>query len=175
MESGDNKMIMEVELQTDNVTTPDPPPCAKNNTDQQGQQQQQQPQQTQGPAQAGQLLGQAELHNQDDDKFVYTCNSCNKSLDTRYVQYSIMIIIVCLIRIKNCQYVASFFFVYSFSGITAINAMTLTSALSVLVVKVILIAWRNLVLTSRARLRLLALTRMAILTGLLLFRDASTV
>ena len=110
MESGDNKMIMEVELQTDNVTTPDPPPCAKNNTDQQGQQQQQQPQQTQGPAQAGQLLGQAELHNQDDDKFVYTCNSCNKSLDTRYVQYSIMIIIVCLIRIKNCQYVASFFF-----------------------------------------------------------------
>ena len=94
MESCDKKMTMEFELQTDNVTisTPDPPPCAKDNTGQQGQQQKQQPQQTQGPGQAGQLLGQAELYNQDDDKLVYTCNSCNKSVETRYVQYSIMII-----------------------------------------------------------------------------------
>ena len=86
MESDDNKMIMEFELQTDNVTTPtpDPPPCAKNNTGQQGQQQQQQPQQTQGPGQAGQVLGQAESHTQGNDKFIYTCNSCNKSVETRY-------------------------------------------------------------------------------------------
>ena len=100
MESGD-EMIMEFELQANNVTTatPDPPPCAKNNTGQQGQRQQQQVQQTQGPGQAGQLLGQAELHNQDDDIFIHTCNSCNKSVETRYVQYSIMIIV--LFSIKN--------------------------------------------------------------------------
>ena len=35
-----------------------------------------------------------ELHTQGNDKFVYTCNSCNKSVETRYVQYSIMIIIL---------------------------------------------------------------------------------
>ena len=63
MESGDNKMIMEFNIQTNNVTTstPDPPPCAKNNTGQQGQQQQQQPQQAQVPGQAG-LQGAGGLH-----------------------------------------------------------------------------------------------------------------
>ena len=92
MESGDNKMIMEFELQTDNVTTPtpDPPPCA--NTGQQSQQQQQQPQQTQGPGQAGQVLGQAESHTQGNDKFIYTCNSCNKSVETSSLET----------RYKNC-------------------------------------------------------------------------
>ena len=35
-----------------------------------------------------------ELHTQGNDKFVYTCNSCNKSVETRYVQYSIMIMIL---------------------------------------------------------------------------------
>ena len=49
--------------------------------------------------QAGQVLGQAELHTQDNDKFIYTCNSCNKSVETRYVQYLIMIIV--LLCIKN--------------------------------------------------------------------------
>ena len=67
-------------------------------------------------------------------------------------------------------------FLFIFSGITALNAMTLTSAPSVIVVKVIPIAWRNLVLTSGGpRLRPQAPTRTAIPTGLLLFRDASTV
>ena len=100
MECGDNKMITEFEIQTDNVTTstPDPLSGVKNNTGQQGQQQQQ-PQQSQGPGQAGQVLGQAELHTQGNDKFIYTCNSCNKRLETRYVQYSIMIIV--LFCIKN--------------------------------------------------------------------------
>ena len=98
MESGDNNMIMEFEIKTNNVTTstPDPTPCAKNSTSQQGQQQQQQPQQTQGPGLAGQVLGEAELHAQGDDKFIYTCNSCNKSLETRFVQYSIMTIVFIL-------------------------------------------------------------------------------
>ena len=35
-----------------------------------------------------------ELHTQGNDKFVYTCNSCNKSVETRYVQHSIMIMIL---------------------------------------------------------------------------------
>ena len=92
MESGDNNMIMEFEIKTDNVTTstPDPSPCTKNNTGQQGLEQQQQPQQTQGSGQAV----QDELHTQGNDKFIYTCNSCNKSVETRYVQYSIMIIVL---------------------------------------------------------------------------------
>ena len=41
-----------------------------------------------------------ELHTQGNDKFVYTCNSCNKSVETRYVQYSIMI----LFYIKNWSF-----------------------------------------------------------------------
>ena len=45
--------------------------------------------------QAGQVLGQAELHN---DKYFYTCNSCNKTVETRYVQYLIKIIILFCIK-----------------------------------------------------------------------------
>ena len=57
MESGDNKMIMEFKIQTDNVTTS----TSKNNTGQLGHQQQQQPQQAQVPGQAG-LQGAGGLH-----------------------------------------------------------------------------------------------------------------
>ena len=105
MESGDNIMITEFELQTGHVTTSTsvPPQGAKKNTGQQGQQQQQQPQQTQGPGQAGEVLGQAELQTQGNDKFIYTCNYCNKrvseTVETRCVQYSIMIVV--LFCIKN--------------------------------------------------------------------------
>ena len=60
-------------------------------------------------------------------------------------------------------------------GITALNVMNLFSASSVILVKVIPIVWENLVLTWRARLRLIELTITAIPHKLLLFRDASTV